>query len=126
MRFAPYSLLLETQLDYLLLFGSFTFDSSICTTKALNLPDLPPRLRRKCLSALYRICGSQALLPRSLQIPICYNQLDVPLYRGGFADVWKGEHGGRHVAVKVLRVYATSDIEKIRSVSPLSLAKLVR
>ncbi|KAF9645531.1 kinase-like protein, partial [Thelephora ganbajun] len=65
------------------------------------------------LSALYRVCSHQALLPRSLQIPVCYNRSDNPLYHGGFADVWKGEYQGRHVAVKALRVYSTSDFDRI-------------
>jgi len=98
-------------------FDSFTFESLPSAVQALDLPDLPPRLRRKCLSALCRICGRQASLPRSLQIPLCYDRLDNPLYRGGYADVWKGQHQGFNVAVKVLRVYSTSDFEKITSVS---------
>ena len=77
------------------------------------------------MKAIYRICDRNTLLPRSMQIPICYNRLDAPLYRGGFADVWKGEHRGRHVAVKVLRVYATCDIGKIKRVSLQSSAKMV-
>jgi len=93
------------------------------TGQALDLPDLPLQLRTKCLSALCRICGRQVLLPRSLHIPLCYNRLDTPLYHGGFADVWKGEHQGLQVAVKVLRVYTTSDLGKIASVGPHSLAK---
>ena len=95
-------------------------------TQALDLPDLPPRLRGKCLSALCRICRRQALLPRSLKIPICYNRSATPLYRGGFADVWKGEYQGRYVAVKVLRVYSTSDIGKIVRVSLRTPAKMIR
>jgi hypothetical protein len=39
-----------------------------------------------------------------------------PLCHGGFADVWKGQHRGREVAAKVLRVYLTSDFERIRKV----------
>jgi len=35
---------------------------------------------------------------------------------GGFADVWKGQHDGKEVAVKILRVYLTSDFEQIRKV----------
>ena len=62
------------------------------------------------------MCGNQALLPKSLQIPLCYNRLDTPLYHGGFADVWKGEHNGCGVAVKVLRVYSTGDLGKTISV----------
>ena len=38
------------------------------------------------------------------------------MYRGGFADVWKGEHRGQDVAVKVLRTYLNSDLQKITGV----------
>jgi len=65
------------------------------------------------------MCGRQALLPKSLQISFSYNRLEVPRYRGGYADVWVGDHGGRQVAVKVLRVYSTSDFKKITSVGCL-------
>ena len=78
------------------------------------------------MSALCRICGRQALLPRLLQIPLCYNQSDIPLYHGGFADVWKGEHQGRKVAVKVLRVYLASNFSKITSVGRLHSSLTVR
>ena len=74
---------------------------------------------------LYRMCGRQVLLPRSLQIPICYDPSDAPLYRGGAADVWKGQYLGRHVAAKVLRVYSTSGIDRIRMVSLQGPAKVV-
>ncbi|KAF9647776.1 kinase-like protein [Thelephora ganbajun] len=77
------------------------------------LDTLAPRLRRRCLSTLCRICGHQALLPRSVQIPLCYDRMNPPLYHGGYAEVWKGEHQGREVAVKVLKVYLTSDLDKI-------------
>lgn len=73
------------------------------------------QMRRKCLSALCKICGRQALLPRSLKMPLCHDRSGTPQYHGGFADVWMGEHKGRKVAVKVLRVYSTSDFEKIIS-----------
>lgn len=83
--------------------------------EALDFQDLQPRLREKCLAALCRICVRQGLLPRALRVPICYDRLDPPLYRGGFADVWRGEHRGCHVAVKVLRVYSTSNIVRVTS-----------
>lgn len=76
---------------------------------------LTPRLRRKCLGTLRKTCSRQALLPRSVQIPLCYDRLDNPLYRGGYADVWKGEYRGCPVAVKALRVSSTSDFDKIMS-----------
>ena len=94
----------------------FTFRRLPPAGQALDLPNLPSWLRKKCLSVLCKICGRRALLPRSLKLPLCYNRSENPLYRGGYADVWKGEHEGRHVAVKVLRVYSTSDFEKITSV----------
>ena len=42
--------------------------------------------------------------------------MGAPLYRGGYADVWGGEFEGRKVAVKVLTVYATSNLDKITKV----------
>ena len=84
--------------------------------QALDLPDLLPRLRKRCLRVLCRICGRRALLPRSLQIPLTYDRLGTPQYRGGYADVWKVEHQGRHVAAKVLRVYSTTDLSKVTTV----------
>ena len=57
------------------------------------------------------------MLPRTLEVELCYNPADVAHCRGGFADVWKGTYHGREVAIKVLRVYATSDLQKITRVS---------
>jgi hypothetical protein len=77
------------------------------------MPDLSPRTRKKCLKSLYRTCGRHALLPRALKIPVRYDRTGVALYRGGFADVWKGEYCGRDVAVKVIRTYSHCDLQKI-------------
>jgi hypothetical protein len=38
------------------------------------------------------------------------------VYRGGYTDVWKDEYQGVEVAVKVLTVYADSNIERLRQV----------
>ena len=65
---------------------------------------------------MYRICGRQALLPRSLKIPLCYDPKVTPLYHGGFADVWKCQYDGREVVAKVLRVYLRDDFRKITRV----------
>ena len=78
------------------------------------------------MGALHRICGRCALLPRSLQIPICYDRLSNPSYRGGFADVWEGKHSGSAVAVKVLRIYSAGEIKKIAGVSLQQLAQMIR
>jgi hypothetical protein len=46
-------------------------------------------------------------------ISVCYDRTGVALYRGGFADVWKGQHHGRDVAVKVVRTYSNAALQKI-------------
>ena len=53
------------------------------------------------------------MLPRSLQIELCYDPAGVAHCCGGFADVRKGEYRGQVVAAKVPRIYATSDLQKI-------------
>jgi len=78
-----------------------------------NLRNLPPPIQKKCLKSLYRTCGHRSLVPRALKVPVCYDRNGHPLYKGGFADVWKGEHSGRDVAVKVLRIYSSGDLQRI-------------
>ena len=80
------------------------------------LESLNTKLRKKALSALCKICGRQTLLPTSLQIPFNYDRSSRPLGSGGCADVWMGEHRGRKVAVKVLRLSASSNLETFTSV----------
>ena len=93
------------------------FTSRHSIKQALDVPNLSPRARRNCLRSLYRTCGRHALLPRTLKIPVCYDRTGVAMYRGGFADVWKGKHRGRDVAVKVIRTYSNSDLQKLIGVS---------
>lgn len=69
---------------------------------------------------LQNICGHRTLLPRSLAIPPCYNPTENALCHGGFGDVWKGQHHGKDVAVKVLRIYSANDFEIVKKVDPLS------
>ena len=84
--------------------------------QVLDRPDLPLWVRVKCVRPLYRICGYHGLLPKALKVPVFYDRDDYPLYKGGFADVWKGECRGREVAVKVIRAYSRSDLRKITKV----------
>ncbi|KAF9651098.1 kinase-like protein [Thelephora ganbajun] len=83
--------------------------------KALDLPGLPPELRKKCFSTLRRTCGRHTLLPSSFLIPLCYDQSDTPLCKAGYADMWMGQHQGRSAAVKVLRAYSSSSFDTITS-----------
>ena len=68
------------------------------------------------MRAVYRICGRQTLLPRSLVIPLCYDPGEDPLFHGGFANVWKGRYKDEDVAAKVVKVYTKDDPKKTRSV----------
>ena len=36
---------------------------------------------------------------------------------GGFADIYRAEHGGRPVAVKCIRTYAAYDLERVAGVN---------
>ncbi|KAF9643873.1 kinase-like protein [Thelephora ganbajun] len=79
-----------------------------------DLDSLPPPTYRRFLRTSYRICGHQVLLPKSLAIPLCYNAMEIPHCRGGFADVWKGQYNGLDVAAKALKVYSTDNFDRIR------------
>jgi len=80
------------------------------------MDEFPPDVRRRFLRSSYGICRREALLPKSLQIPLCYKPEENPDYKGGLADVWKDQNAGRHVAAKALRVSKSSDLEQIRKV----------
>lgn len=85
--------------------------------QALDRRDFSPLVREKCLRRLYRTCGCYAILPTALKISVRCDRSDNALYRGGYADVWKGEYHGRDVAVKVVRAYSNSDSQKLFRVS---------
>ena len=89
------------------------------------LDGLSPEIHRRCLRYLYSICGHQALVPRSLGIPLCYDPAVDPVYRGEVADLWKGQHEGRKVAVQVLRLWPGDDAEQVRKVSCRLCSRLV-
>ena len=85
--------------------------------QVLDRPDISPGARKNCLKSLYRTCGRHALLPTSLKIPIAFERTGNTLFRGGFADVWKADHCGRDVAIKVIRIYSDSDLQRVIGVS---------
>ena len=94
------------------------------------LDSLGPPLRRKCLHILCKICGRQALLPRSLQItPRCDRsdhlwdlggrivEWDVggrifQWFLGGLAVGWESEDEGTAVVVKAL-IVMTNNADKV-------------
>ena len=80
------------------------------------LDRVTPQIRTKCLRTLHSICGHQTLLPQSLEIAPRYNTTEGAMCHGGFGDTWKGQYQDREVAIKVLKVYRTSDLGQIRKV----------
>ena len=62
---------------------------------------------------LYKLCGHHARLPSAIHITVSYDRDGGALYRGGFADVWKGNHSGRDIAVKVIRTYSESNLRGV-------------
>ena len=68
---------------------------------------------------MYRTCGRHALLPGALRVSVCYDQTSNALYRGGYADVWKGNLHGQDVAVKLIRTSSNDDSRKIINVGCL-------
>ena len=95
--------------------GSTDFTSNFHVNQVLD--DLDHVLRMQCLRFLCKICGDQALLPKPLDIVVSYDRAELPLGHGGFSDVWKGTSLDREVAIKVLKVYRSSDPEQLRRVS---------
>jgi len=78
------------------------------------LNSLPQPIHKSCLRSLSRMCGRQALLPKSLEIPLCYDPMETPRFSSEFVDVWKGQYNSRDVVAKVLRVHVESDFRRIR------------
>ena len=90
--------------------------------QALDNLDLPPRIRRKCAKSLYKMCAGHALLPRSLHFELPEDPMDAALYQGGFADVFKRQHCGREVAVKVLRPRNATSSQQMANVRHRQIA----
>jgi len=63
------------------------------------------------------MCARNSLVPGSLRIGLCADLMGLPQCGGGFGDVYKHKYQGREVAVKILRIYATTDLRKLTRVS---------
>ena len=77
---------------------------------------MPDREQLKLFNKLCKMCSRHRLIPKSMHIPDC-SEGSVEVECGGFANVSRSTYGGRRVAVKVVRVYTTSDLDVILSVS---------
>ena len=80
------------------------FNLLISVDQALGTLDLAPRIRRKCMKSLYKMCANHTSLPTSLHLEPPEDPMGAAVCRGGFADVYKCQQScGQEVAVKVLR-----------------------
>ena len=76
--------------------------------------------RIKLFNKLCKACSQYRMIPTSMHIPDCSEgSKEVEYTSGGFADVSQGTYKGRRVAIKVVRMYITSDLDTIYSVSLL-------
>ena len=105
-------------LRLLIIVGLLSELTLLCSVnQALDGPDLSLQTRKNCLKLLHKMCGRHALIPTPLKVPVSFERTGDAVFRGGFADVWKGEHHGRDVAVKVIRLYSDSDLQRVVGVS---------
>ena len=74
------------------------------------------RERLKLFNRLCKTCSRHRVIPKSMHIPDCSKD-SVEVECGGHANVSRATYGGRRVAIKVVRVYTTSDLDVILSVS---------
>jgi len=70
------------------------------------------------LNELCKTCSQHRVVPKSINIPDC-SEGSVEVECGGFANVSQSTYQGRRVAVKAVRMYITSDLDAILSVSLL-------
>ena len=79
---------------------------------------MPDQERLKLFNPLCKTCSRHRVIPKSMHIPD-YSKGAVEVECGGYANVSRSAYEGRQVAVKVVRMYITSDLGVILSVSPL-------
>jgi len=75
-----------------------------------------PALRRRHVKALIRLSGATGLYPECLVLGGIEIMGDA-VGGGGFAEIFKGRLQDQEIAVKVLRVYQKSDLEKLLKVT---------
>jgi hypothetical protein len=76
-----------------------------------------PKLHKKCVLALRKICGSVGTLPTSHMLGDGLQKTDNhPLTGGAYADVWRGTYNDKKVAIKSFRIYASGDLVEAKKV----------
>lgn len=86
---------------------------SHCRLQYLDLPNLEPLVKHTFIRALFRLSGKSGRYPDSLVIRDIVLDSKAPMAAGQFGDVWKEEIEGHPIAVKAVRVYVKSEVDKI-------------
>jgi hypothetical protein len=89
---------------------------SLCTSQALDSPTIDNSQKGHLMKALVKLSKTSGLYPDCLILNHAVTCDGDPIARGSFGDVWKGKILDREVAIKVLRVYQRSDVQKLLKV----------
>ena len=75
--------------------------------------DISPEYKHRHMTALIKLSKASGLVPEYLVLNGFEVRVDGdPIASGGFGDVYKGRYRGQEMALKVLKVYQKSDIQK--------------
>ena len=82
------------------------------------MPSLDPIYKSPFLNAMLRLSTKSRIYPKILVQNSVTIHGSNPLTAGQFGDVWKGTFRGQQVAIKILRLYVTSDVSQYLKVGP--------
>jgi hypothetical protein len=78
---------------------------------------IDPPFKHRHTSALIKLSRDSGLYPQCIVLKGIEFIGEHAVTAGGFGEVWKGRLQGQIVAVKVLKVYETSDMQKLLKVN---------
>ena len=74
------------------------------------MPSLDSMYKSPFLNAMLRLSSRSGIYPKVLVQNSVTIEGSYPLTAGQFGDVWKGTFQGQQVAIKILKLYVTSDV----------------
>ncbi|KAJ8077692.1 Rho guanine nucleotide exchange factor [Marasmius tenuissimus] len=79
----------------------------------LDNPGLPRQTRSSIFNVMLRLSKTSGLYPKCLTLRNVEKLGEHPVAGGGFGDVWKGKVADQTVCLKVVRVFAASDVQHL-------------
>jgi len=79
------------------------------------------RDRHELLNILCKVCSRQRKIPKTMHMGDCLQGELIEEYGGGHANIFRGKHKGRPVAIKIMCLYLTSDLDKRLKVKTIPL-----